>query len=131
MPLCLDPNQRVTIWLKSDEHLPLAERPVFKFRPSTLSVQLRISAILDRIGDLEQRAAMTSESITDDLMDVLRERMTGWANMRPPDAKKSMPFDLAKLPELLTFDEAFELVVKLLRHERPSDDEKKASASPP
>jgi hypothetical protein len=63
------------------------------------------------------------------LIESCKFSLVGWENMIDPDTKSAIEFDPDKMNDLLTMEEAFELVKKIMA-QIPSNEEKKTSGLP-
>lgn len=119
MPLSLDPQATTRFPLESDKPKPDDARPEFEARFVTVSQRMRIRKLLD-----EAEAQETDEQSLAKLTEAIGITLVAWHNM-------GVPFDLAKLPDLLTAAEMWELAHGLLAHTRIAEHEKRFFASRP
>ncbi|MEM1224611.1 MAG: hypothetical protein AAGJ40_02880 [Planctomycetota bacterium] len=117
MPLFLEPDQTFDVWLDSDQHKPIESRPVFVAKSQSMRGQQRIATVLDRMYQDED--SPSPEQLFCDAQDVLADALTGWRNMG--DVK--YPTDVR---EFLTYQEARELMGKIMFNQHVSAEEKKS-----
>lgn len=117
MPRCLEPGDTFDIWLDFDADRPLESRPVFVCK--TLSV--RQCASLSKAFDaVFENASGTFEDLHSRVCEELCKVISGWRNMGGRE------FSHGEMLELLTSNEIFELVRKIIRGESLSTEEKKS-----
>lgn len=122
MPLFLEPNQKYAIHLESDAALPEAARPIFFARSQSMRGQQRIGEVLDLWTDATD---LTLAKLFAETCEVLGTVLVGWKNMGGIEYSKE------KLAELLTYNEARELLRKVMYNQHVTADEKKSSELPP
>lgn len=98
MPLGLDPNATVDFWLRSDADKPEAERPTFVFHYLTKRQVRRY----DELHTVTQAKGSDDADVDKAVNEMLAIGLVGWRNM-------GVEFDLAKLDDILTIPEKFEL----------------------
>jgi len=125
MPLACDPNQTFRVHLDSDADKPDESRPDFEFRFLTGREWKACVTVDDRIEGAENAVA-----ILDDVLDLLRPLLVGWRNMTDRTGRP-MPFDKAGLEDLVNPAEAWELLGKVMGHNRLDGDDLGKSASQP
>ena len=131
MPLALSPNETFEIVLASDAAEPEASRPTFICRHLSGRDLRRIVAVQD---DLDN--APSGGEALDRVFDALRMVVCGWRNMVRHSADEggvceTIPYDPARLDELLTMGEAQELMARAIAGGRaPDGADLKNSASP-
>jgi len=125
VPIAFDPTQRLSVVLATDADKELP--PTFYVRPLTL----RETRAADTI-DQRMRAA-AQEPGSDPyapLLDGIRVALVGWTQVTDL-AGEMILYDPAKLEDVLTIEECFELMQKIVRAGALLKDEKKSSASLP
>jgi len=125
MPLACDPNETLLICLKTDEDKPEADRPVFRFHYLTVREWREHSWLAD---DQKRLEAMKMEELLDALADAVRVNLIGWDRMPSRDGAGT-PYDPARLAEMLTVEELWELFFKARRQSRLDPEAKKNSNS--
>jgi len=123
MPIALDPSQTFEIAVKSDEALPIDERPVFVYRFAAGRELRRMREIYEKVMKAGDDTEMPFATM-DELFDRLRERLIGWRNMIDPATGEHIDFDPAELDRLITLPEAFELLARVCT-QGPDREEKK------
>jgi hypothetical protein len=104
MPRALEPGQRFSVVLDSDEDKPVATRPTFWF--VTKSVRDWKAGRETIIKNLEADA-------WDATLAMLRLSLVGWDNMTDPETQQPIAFNLDDLDRLVDFTEAQELLDKI------------------
>lgn len=112
MPRALEPGVTFDVVLETDKDKPEAERPTFVFR----SLSCREWAKAN--GFWERTEGKDCEGIVGELISCVTIGLVDWRNM-------GQAFDAAKLIDLVTIQEARELLDKSVRGNVPSADEKK------
>lgn len=123
MPIAIDPSSRLPIVLESDEGKE--NPPTFYVRPLTM----RETRYADTI-DQRMRDALSGGDPYAVLIDGIRTALVGWTNITGLDGN-AIPFDLEKIEDVLTIDECFELMRRLIRAGSLSKEDKKKSESQP
>lgn len=117
MPIALDPQETVWLWLQVDAAKPEDARPAFQVRYMTVAQRRRlIAAAKDAAGQPDDQAEET-------IRKALESVVVGWRGF-------PKPYALDLLPEYLTVAEYFELVGECLRRTELSEIDRKKSASP-
>ena len=124
MPLALRPNEIFSLVLRSDQDDAKREgpRPRFLFRHQTGREQLELADRLDAIEKLK-----TAREAIEGFFGLLRGVLVGWEHLRDADGAE-IPFDAAKLEDVLTYREAQQLVYRVWGG--LDEDDRKNSASP-
>jgi hypothetical protein len=115
MPLFLEPNKKLGIWLESDKDKPESERPMFFVRSLSMRQQEEISDAIE-----EAMKPDDTREIFDANCDLLAKHITGWQNMG--DFKHGEHH----LKDFLSFLEARELLRAIMRNQYLQLDEKKS-----
>lgn len=124
MPIAIDPLQKFKISLSSDIDKPEAERPAFIYRYATGRQWLEAKDFDRKIKEAKSDKDMPFDTISD-LFDKLRFKLIGWENMNDPETGEPISFNPAKLEDILTMSEAFELLGLCLQQRVSEDDKKK------
>lgn len=128
MPIAIDPLQKFKAVLLSDRDKSEGERPAFIYRYATGRQWLAAREFDQQIKNAKTDNEMPFDTIAE-LFDKLRFKLIGWEHMNDPDTGEPIKFDPAKLEDLLTMTEAFELLGLCLQ-QRVSDSDKKKLESP-
>jgi len=136
VPRCLHPEDTFDIALDSDLRLPEDERPVFTFRPLSIRQWRVCISAIERVQGLDDSHPENVGPAIDAICDVLRTGLVGWRNMLDHNVADGaeplwIPYDPAKLDELLDMNEATELMQKMMSANELTVEDKKKSASPP
>ena len=124
MPIICDPTQTFKVVLAADENKD--PQPAFLCRTLTMR-QWREAA---KLHDAAYRAdTKDPDVVADAVLAALRPLIVGWENVSDPD-KKEIPFAFEKIEDVLIIDEAFELLSKAWKGQKPTVDEQKKSDSP-
>lgn len=118
MPLFLEPDQQFPIVLDSDADKPKDVRPTFFAKSQSMRGQQRIGEVLDMWTTTPD---LTLADLFNATIDVLRGVIVGWKNMG------GIAFDHESLRDLLTYNEARELLRKVMYNQHITADEKKSS----
>lgn len=117
MPIFLEPGQRYPIVLDSDASKPAETRPTFFAKSQSMRGQQRIADVLDR---LTADSEVTTKELFADACTVLGEVLVDWRNM------DGIAFDADKLPDILSYQEARELMRKISYNQHVQHEEKKS-----
>lgn len=117
MPVFLEPGQRYPVVLDSDAAKPAESRPTFFAKSQSMRGQQRIADVLDR---LRSDSDVTASELFEDACRVLSEVLVDWRHMN------GIEFDVSKLPDILTYSEARELLRKIAYNQHVQFDEKKS-----
>lgn len=117
MPLFLEPGQKYPVVLDSDADKPAAERATFFARSQAMRGQQRIGDVLDL---WTSQPDITHGQLFDATIDVLADVLIGWANMG------GIEFSREALREVLTYQEARELLRKVMYNQHITPEEKKS-----
>ncbi|HET6442533.1 MAG TPA: hypothetical protein VFH53_09165 [Phycisphaerae bacterium] len=129
MPLALDPNQTFDVVLKSDEAKPEGQRPVFRCRFVSARQWRRLSGLEKEVERLRDEKA-GPEAILNALLSRLAEAVSGWSGMIDPETGAAIPYEPEALDRVLTMNEAWELLYRILGGARMGVDDKKKSGPP-
>ena len=117
MPKLLEPSQRFAVVLESDKDKPQETQPVFW----ALAVSAR-----DGIALLEKIKTLAGQDNADaEVFKILEGYIVDWSNMTPPSGDP-IPFDKAKFQDLLTVEEAWELLRLIRNNNHLTIEEKKS-----
>lgn len=116
MPLFLEPNKKLGIWLDSDKSKPVEDRPIFFVRSLSMRQQEEISEAIDEANNRD-----TTKELFDSNCGLLSKHITGWQNMG------DMKYGEHHLKDFLSFAEARELLRSIMRNQYLQLDEKKSS----
>ncbi len=114
MPRSLEPGAKFPIVLDGDAKKPASERPTFYARSLSMRQQEELSHEFDASFDKS-----TAAEIFDATCELLKKHLIGWENMGP------FEFGKCELKDLLSSDEARELLRKILANQFLKPDEKK------
>ena len=117
MPLILEPGQRYSVVLDSDSGKPAAQRPTFFARSQAMRGQQRIGEVLDL---WTSNPDITPAQLFDATVDVLADVIVGWEHMN------GIEFSREALRDVLTYQEARELLRKVMYNQHITPDEKKS-----
>ena len=117
MPLFLEPGQKYPVVLDSDADKPKAERPTFFARSQAMRGQQRIGEVLDL---WTSNPDVTPAQLFEAAIDVLADVLIGWENM------SGIEFVRDSLRDVLTYQEARELLRKVMYNQHITPDEKKS-----
>lgn len=117
MPLFLEPGQKYPVVLDSDADKPAGERPTFYAQSQAMRGQQRIGDVLDL---WTSQPDITHGQLFDATIEVLGEVLVGWANMG------GIEFSGESLREVLTYQEARELLRKVMYNQHITPEEKKS-----
>jgi hypothetical protein len=114
MPISLRPNKRFPIVLECDKDLPSNERPVFYALSKTMEGQQDTLEFLDQLRD------QTLEEAFRTTCDKLQELIVGFNNMG------NHVFGQHDWRQILSFEEARELIRKVAHNSHLEPEEKKS-----
>ena len=117
MPRRTDPNNKLTLVLACDQHLPPEKQP--KFFARVLSVR--------QAEELQLRRDSNQGSSIQNAIDLAMFFLCGWENMVDPDTNELMEFNAENLKEILTIDELTEVLDFATGSIKPTVDESKKS----
>lgn len=118
MPLFLEPDQKYPIVLDSDADKPKESQPTFYARSQSMRGQQKIGQVLDLWTD---NVDLTVEALFDATVKVLEDVVIGWRNMGDKQIGKD------SLRDFLTYQEARELLRKVMYNQHITTDEKKST----
>ena len=137
MPVLMRPEAVFDYALMGDREIPEAERPTFTFRVLTGRQFLELAALSDRIDEARQGdLGMSGREIAEQAFDLVRTGLVGWRNLKKrnpekPDELVDAAYRPEDLPDVVTFDEAFELRNAMLAGPMTADDAKKLGPQSP
>lgn len=116
-----DPTRTYSLWLSLFADVPVAERPMFVYR--------RITGVeyLD-IAKQESAAGKTISEQTAELYEAVKVGLVDWKNQTNAATGEAVPFDLARINEVIDPMEANEIIGKRLYGARLSEADLKNSA---
>ena len=117
MPLALEPDQTIEVCLKCDEAKPAETRPAFLVRFMSSRDRRRVREHVEAA----LKAASDDDAQTQ-ILSAIQIGLVGWKNLAD--------YDPARLPDLLTDLELWELVGLLLEKTRLAELDRKTSGSP-
>lgn len=117
MPLALEPDQTIEVCLKCDEAKPAETRPAFLVRFMSSRDRRRVREHVEAA----LKAASDDDAQTQ-ILSAIQIGLVGWKNLTD--------YDPARLPDLLTDLELWELVGLLLEKTRLAELDRKNSALP-
>lgn len=117
MPLFLEPGQKYPVVLDCDADKPVAERPTFYARSQAMRGQQRIGDVLDLWTSTPD---ITHGQLFDATLEVLADVLIGWVNMG------GIEYSREALREVLTYQEARELLRKVMYNQHITTEEKKS-----
>ena len=118
MPLFLEPGQKYPIVLDTDADKPEAVRPTFFAKSQSMRGQQKIGEVLDMWTD---NPNLTLKDLFDATIDVLDGVVVGWKNMG------GFEFSIDELRGVLNYNEARELLRKVMYNQHITAEEKKSS----
>ena len=118
MPLFLEPDQKYPIVLESDADKPKDAQPTFFAKSQSMRGQQKIGEVLDLWTD---NPDLSVAELFDATVDALSGVVIGWANMGDTE------FSSDALRDLLTYQEARELLRKVMYNQHITTDEKKST----
>ncbi len=113
MPVFLEPGQSFAVVLNCDKDKPAATRPEFFVKSQSMRGMRKIAAFLDR-----DKSGETFDEIVDKTLSQLMEHVVGWRNIDKPFSRES-------LEDVLTYNEASELLRKIMVNQHVGPEEKK------
>jgi hypothetical protein len=123
MPLILEPNATYKIVLSTDSDKPESKQPYFSFRYLNGREWLKLARLSD-----EFETSNKGDNTLQLVFKAIRISLIGWGNMIDIDGQE-IPYDPAKLEDILIPSEAAELMQAAVA-QLPSFDDKKKSISP-
>lgn len=124
MPIALDPNTTVDVWLESDEATPPDKRPVFVCRYLSCRQFIKRAELLKQLD----QAKGDNEAVNTWLNEVLKFNIVGTRNM----VRDGAELDLATvLDDVLTAEEKWALADRVADATTLSPKKKQPSASSP
>jgi hypothetical protein len=122
VPLFLEPGQKYPIVLDSDADKPKESQPTFFAKSQSMRGQQRVGDVLNLYHD---NPDITQKELFDQTIEVLGGVVVGWKNMN------GIEFSSEALRDVLTFNEARELLRGVLFNQHITPDEKKSTESQP
>jgi hypothetical protein len=116
MPVFLEPDQSFPVVLESDRDKPADSRPVFFAKSQSMRGHERILAVLDSLRNDEN---ITPAELFANTCAALGTVLTGWRNMSGHE------FSVDAIRDVLTYQEARELLLKVAYNQHMTSDEKK------
>jgi len=113
MPRALEPGITFDVVLDSDKDKPEDSRPTFIFRSLSCREWAKCNGFYERLD------GKTCETVVDELLAAVSLGLTGWRNL-------GIQFDASRLGDIVTVQEARELLDKCVRGNVPDADEKKS-----
>lgn len=113
MPIFLEPNQKYPVILDADKDK--TPSPTFYAKSQSMRGQQRVAECLDRLTDDK----VTAAELFDETVAVLGEVLVGWSNM-------GQEFNPAAIRDVLTYNEARELLRKVMYNQHVQLEEKKS-----
>lgn len=117
MPLFLEPDQKYPIVLDSDADKPEESRPTFFAKSQSMRGQQKVGDVLDLWTN---NPDLTVAELFDATIVVLADVVVGWKNMG------EIEFSAEALRDVLTYQEARELLRKVMYNQHLTTDEKKS-----
>ena len=116
MPISLEPDKRFAVVLDGDASKPIESRPMFYVLSQTMRGHLRILEALDKWSE----PGVTPEQLFETTMAELIRVVVGWSSMG------SFVFGTDDLRDLLSYDEARQLLRKVAYNTHLDPEEKKS-----
>jgi hypothetical protein len=123
MPRACEPGLTFELWLDFDEAKPIEERPVFYCMTLSMSEKKRAGEAIDSLA-----TSKDSNELYGRVISALSICLSGWRNMRNRRGDELL-FSAESLSEVLTLQEAIELVRKTLNAQFVSAEDKKKQDS--
>ena len=127
MPILSDPDQIFAVVLERDENKPAATRPEFFAKACSARKQREMYRLLDKFRETADADDMTVDDLFDQTFDQLGGLLTGWKNIKSNG--QDVPFDPKALEDVLTYEEARELISLIQHNQYVQEGEKKSSES--
>jgi hypothetical protein len=121
MPISLEPGQKYPVVLDCDQDKPEATRPTFYAKSQSMRGQQKVGEVLDMWAENDK---LTLAQLFDATVDVLSNVILGWANMG------GIEYSAEALRDVLTFQEARELLRKVMYNQHVTPEEKKSLEQP-
>ena len=122
MPLSLEPGQKYPIVLDTDLDKPKSTQPTFYARSQSMRGQQKIADVLDQ---WTENPDISIKELFESTVEVLRGVVIGWANMGGHE------FSDDAMYLVLNYQEARELLRKVMYNQHITTDEKKSTESQP
>lgn len=117
MPISLEPGQKYPIVLDCDQDKPEATRPTFYAKSQSMRGQQKVGQVLDLWAENEK---LTLAELFDATVEVLGSVIIGWSNMG------EIEYSTEAFRDVLTFQEARELLRKVMYNQHVTPEEKKS-----
>lgn len=114
MPLFLEPGEGFHVVLDSDKDKPIELRPLFVAAAQSMRGQRQIGRVLD----LAESADLSVDDLFEKTLDEVMRVITGWKNI-------GQTFSRTAVEETISFQEAREILRKVLSQQYLTGDEKK------
>lgn len=118
MPLFLEPGNRYPIYLDIDSQKPSEVRPTFFAKSQSMRGQQKVAEVLDMWTD---NPSLTIAELFDATINVLSGVVVGWSNMN------ELEFSADAMRDVLTYNEARELLRKVMYNQHITTEEKKST----
>jgi hypothetical protein len=125
MPIAIDPQTRIPVVLDSDKDKE--NPPTFYVRPLTMREMRSADSIDERV---QAAAKVPGEDTYAPLVDGIRMGLVDWAYITGLDGKP-IPFSLESIEDVLSIEECFELMRKIIHSASLLREDKKKSESQP
>lgn len=122
MPLSLEPGQKYPIVLDIDADKPKATQPTFYARSQSMRGQQKIADVLDQWTDSPD---ISIKDLFASTVEVLTGVVISWTNMGEKE------FSAEAMHEILSYQEARELLRKVMYNQHITADEKKSTELQP
>lgn len=123
MPIALEPGEVFKVILESDKSKPKNKQPYFEFRFLSGRKWKELVQKKDKV-----KKAKGGIEAMDRLLELLALGLVNWENMRDPETKKPIKFNIKDLDRLLTMSEAGELLIKFVNQSAEVDDLKNSDS---
>jgi len=121
--IALNPESRVEVTLPHYERMPEGERPVFVARFMTCREHQQVGRLFDEAVKQGGYGGVTQ------LVEVLRLMLVDWRHVVDAHGRQ-VPFDVEKLPDLLTWEEMWSLPIVVRQAITMSEADAKKSDEP-
>ena len=119
MPVFLEPDQQFEVVLECDKDKPAENRPTFLARSQSMRGQRKVLQALDDAVDPKNQD-LTVDQMFIITVDTLMSVLVGWRNMG------SHAFSRESIEDVLSFNEARELLRKIAFNQTVQHEEKKS-----
>jgi hypothetical protein len=121
MPLFLEPGNKYPIVLDGDAEKPVEIQPTFFAKAQSMRGQQKVAEVLDMWTD---NKSLTIAELFDATIETLSGVVIGWSNMG------GLEFSPDSMRDVLTYNEARELLRKVMYNQHITADEKKSTELP-